>query len=76
MSLKKEEVIGGKFFKDIIADDRVTSDLAYCLFCNVTSHNPNGSMSSPGYRIPLDSINTGVKQCPSCKRIYLLNEPY
>lgn len=73
--MKEEELVGGKIFDKIQTDERVTPDLRDCLYCTVTSRNPNGSITPQFYNIPLNSIASNLKQCPACKRIYILNGP-
>ena len=73
----EEEYVGGKFYKNIEVDDRVTPDLSECLYCYVTSSSrgPNTFKTGINYRIPLDSLSPGFKQCPACKIIYILTDP-
>lgn len=75
--MPEETFIGGKLFSSIEIDDRVTSDLSYCLYCKTTNNNPNGSLTATGYLIPLDCIKgNAFKQCPSCKRVYILKDKF
>ena len=74
--MKEEEYVGGKIFDKIQTDERVTKDLNYCLYCVVSSHGVDNGIRSINYRIPLDCISgTDFKQCPACKRIYILKDP-
>lgn len=62
--------IGGSIFNNIRVDERVTKDLDHCLFCEVYSE---GTVIL--YKIPLDCINGNMfKQCPACKKIYILKD--
>ncbi len=77
--MKECSIIGGSIFKEIKSDDRVTPDLTYCLYCKVINPiNEYGKIYNTDidYRIPLDCINgNSIKQCPACKRIYILKDP-
>lgn len=68
------QYIGSKIFENIEVDERVHADLAYCLYCKVTNHNPNGTLSNTQYVIPLDSLAKEFKQCPSCKRVFMVGD--
>jgi len=73
--MKECEYVGGLIFDKIKTDHRVTPDLVYCLYCKVTT-NENNSIRDIPYKITLDCINGNVfKQCPACKRIYILKDP-
>ncbi len=80
-SLKlKEELVGGKIFSDIQTDDRVTPDLRDCLYCIVETgyigdRSINQINKKLDYKIPLDNTSKWMKQCPACKRIYILKDP-
>lgn len=64
--------IGGNIFDKIQTDPRVTSDLAHCLYCRVSSQY----IGDLEYKIPLNCINGNIfKECPACKRIYVLSNP-
>lgn len=75
----KEEYVGGSIFGEIITDERVNSELSYCLFCVVTSinkvANAHETVKPLDYKIPLDNTTKHMKQCPACKRIYILKDP-
>lgn len=73
----EEQLIGSKIFKDIAFDDRVTKDLDHCIYCTVTSKNPNSEgIKTLTYKIPLNCIKgSDIKQCPACKKIYILKDP-
>lgn len=69
--------VAAKIFDRIQIDDRVTKDLTYCLYCYVqTPSVDNISTINPtNYKIQLNCINgSDFKQCPSCKRIYILKD--
>jgi len=70
------EFVGGKIFKEIKSDERVTSDLVDCLYCQVVQHY-DSIHKDIKYRIPLISLTTdnSMKQCPACKAIYILGDP-
>ncbi len=77
--MREESIVGGSIFKEIKSDERVTQDLAYCLYCRISHTKPDGDKFSHkdiNYKIPLDSL-TGdyIKQCPACKTIYILKDP-
>lgn len=74
--LKEEEYVGGKIFSNIQVDDRVTKNLQNCLYCKVISRSQDGITTTLQYEIPLNCINgADFKQCPVCKRIYILMDP-
>ena len=69
-----DNYVGGLIFSRIKSDERVTSDLNYCLYCKV-SHNEDGKHLDINYNIPLDCISgSAIKQCPACKTFYILSE--
>lgn len=77
-----EEYVGSKIYDKIQTDARVTPDLNYCLYCKVTTDKAGDVQDADSrvrpldYKIPLDCINgNGFKQCPACKRIYILSNP-
>lgn len=76
-----ERYVGGKMFENIKIDSRVTPELQSCLYCSVTSHERSDDgvkhgIENTNYEIKLDCIQgNSVKQCPACKRIYLLKDP-
>lgn len=62
------QYVGGRVFDKIQTDHRVVPGLDHCIFCDVRD--------VPTYRIPLDCIKgDAMKQCPACKRIYVLTDP-
>lgn len=72
------EIIGGKIFSEIKSDPRVTPDLDECLYCEVRTVNSDDSRIANdllSYKIPLDNTSHFMKQCPACKRIYILKDP-
>lgn len=72
------KVVGGIFFADVKSDERVTSELQHCLYCNVkTFDNKYNSYPRPlDYLIPLEVIGDGsIKRCPACHTIYLIKNP-
>jgi hypothetical protein len=76
----EEVFVGGKIFSSIKSDDRVTSQLDVCLYCEVKqSGNDNGSNWHKDiyYKIPLRCVDnhSHIKQCPACKTIYILSDP-
>ena len=78
----EEEYIGGSIFGKIETDDRITPDLTYCLYCYVNSASKSKGLASGtsirdniNYKIPLDDLRAGIKQCPACKRIFILKNP-
>ncbi len=81
MNHNGDELVGGRMFQDLQVDDRVTKDLAFCLYCTVTTSYPSKDSravdrhKSLDYKIGLDCISgDAMKQCPACKRIYILGE--
>lgn len=71
----EDRYVAGKFYRNIEVDDRVTPDLNYCIYCRVTSHDKDGSIETLDYKISLDCLNgDAIKQCPSCRRIYILKD--
>lgn len=78
----EDEYVGGSFYKHLITDARVTKNLQHCLYCKVITasagdvHSGTEKSKPLDYKIPLDCINGNIfKQCPACKRIYILGDP-
>lgn len=70
-----KKYVGGKIFENIEVDDRITPDLDKCIYCYVASHNLDKSVTKLDYKIPLNCIHGSmIKQCPACKRIYVLKD--
>lgn len=74
-----DNFVGSGMFKLIKSDERVTEDLDYCLYCNVSQSGTSDNShrhKEIDYKIPLNCINGhDVKQCPACKTIYILRDP-
>jgi len=73
-----DEYIGGSIFSKIESDDRVVPGLQHCLHCKVSQSGTNKEnwYKDIDYKIPLDCINgDSIKQCPACKKIYILSNP-
>ena len=75
------EYVGSKIFDKIMSDSRVTEDLSECLYCEVISHyageirDVTAEPRKLNYKIPLNNLSDFAKQCPACKRIYILKDP-
>ncbi len=67
--------VGSKVFEKIETDERVTSTLKYCLYCKVSSYGKDKSFAETGFQIELRTLTEGIKQCPACKRVYILSDP-
>lgn len=77
--MNEYQLVGGRIYKNIEADERVTPDLAYCLFCKVSQSGTNDDGKSwykdIDYKIPLNCVNgNSIKECPACKKIYILRD--
>lgn len=70
--MSDERYVASKVYDRIKTDPRVNKDLNHCLYCMVVD---SASRDEIRYDIPLDSCASGFKQCPACKRIYILSEP-
>lgn len=69
-----EHYVVGLDYANLIVDARVTSELIHCIYCSV--YDSHLSVTVVDYRISLDCINgAGVKQCPACRRVYILTAP-
>ncbi len=65
-------LIASKLFENIKIDDRVHPELSHCLYCYVNSKE-DSIMDNIPYKIQLDTLTANTKQCPACKRVYLLH---
>ena len=73
--MENVKYIGGKVFENIEVDERVNSNLIHCLYCKVTSHSKDRSISNTDYQIGLMHLDSGIRQCPACKRVYITTDP-
>lgn len=67
--------VGSKIFEKIETDERVTPTLKYCLYCKVSSHGKDSRYMETDYQIELKPLTEGIRQCPACKRVYILSDP-
>lgn len=67
-----ENYVFGKTYAALKVDDRVTPELDSCLYCVV--YDTDKCVNLP-YKMPLDCCNgASIKQCPACRRVYVLKE--
>lgn len=77
----KEEYVGATIFREVRTDTRVVEDLKECLYCEVRTYSAGNERSINeasqllAYKIPLDNTSHFMKQCPACKKIYILKDP-
>lgn len=76
MREEEQRFVAGTIFDKIEVDPGVIPNLQYCLYCRVIDNKTNNDSN---YQIPLKGLNGDddfkFKQCPSCKRIYILGDP-
>lgn len=66
------EYIGNKIYNSIETDENVTENLSECLYCYVISRYKDNGTKNTDYKVPLINITEGFRQCPSCKRIFIV----
>jgi len=73
------EYVGSNIFGDVRTDSRVNPDTTECLYCVVYTSDSGDKQSKVAnhrveYKIPLDSISEGFRQCPACKKVYIVGK--
>jgi hypothetical protein len=80
--MNEPEYVGSKIFGKIATDNRVNKELKDCLYCEVRTtlagdvQSSNAEPEKLPYKIPLNDTSKIAKQCPACKRIYLMEDPF
>ena len=73
--MSEQQYVAGPVFSKIETDSRVTPDLMHCIYCYVTCRDGDSRVKQTDYKILLETRSEGTKQCPSCKKIYILKDP-
>lgn len=71
--MPEDKFVANDLFKGIELDNRVNRYLSECLYCYVNTEHGDTVLGTD-YKIALREIQTGFKQCPACKRIYIVGD--